>query len=517
MSADVAALLKLFPEKTPSPPRPSPPRSLNLRGRLPYEVIEQRRLKYMLSPELVAGIDAVKNDPRWSCVFRGETTAYNDDASRADLALCGEFARRGLNAGGINLAMRASGLFRPKWERDDYREATIARATNSIQPKEPEHNAAIPDLRDGEICIDFGIPKPRDWVIEDLLLAGKSFVLAGLGGVSKTQLAIQLAVNVAIGQCFQGRAIDGGNVLLMLGEEDREEISRRISAFAKREKYNVNDVQCIKDRVRAFGLVGRDMRLLLKERSSLIATRVSDDIIARAKELGSVRLIVLDHIALLHGGDFNAREDAAQTMRIVNHIALETKAAVLLLAHSPKSVMQSNSSNRAEPDATAIAGSTAFVDQARGAWVLTSMSEGDARKYRVLGGRKSFASLTVVKNNYAPTGDIFWFKRVAQDGVGLLEPTQMSIPSGSQKDSELGSRIIEFVRAHPGQFSKTRLRDTQSGKTRRFRASKNDVEASIEALLSANQLINRPPTIEERKKFGHCARVTHVLDVGRST
>jgi hypothetical protein len=40
------------------------------------------------------------------------------------------------------------------------------------------------------------------------------------------------------------------------------------------------------------------------------------------------------------------------------------------------------------------------------------------------------------------------------------------------------------------------------------------VEGAIEALIVEGQLVNRPPSDEERKKFGHGPRVTHVLDFG---
>ena len=39
--------------------------------------------------------------------------------------------------------------------------------------------------------------------------------------------------------------------------------------------------------------------------------------------------------------------------------------------------------------------------------------------------RKSYVSLTVTKNNYGPTGDVYWFKRVSFDGIGFLEPVSL--------------------------------------------------------------------------------------------
>ena len=76
------------------------------------------------------------------------------------------------------------------------------------------------------------------------------------------------------------------------------------------------------------------------------------------------------------------------------------------------------------------------------------------------------------------------------------------------------AKLIEFVRQNPGQYAKTRLRDTQSGKTKDpFRASKAELEGAIETLLKSGRLVNRPPTAEERQRFGHTARVIQVLDV----
>ena len=105
--------------------------------------------------------------------------------------------------------------------------------------------------------------------------------------------------------------------------------------------------------IRAYPLVGSDVRLTAKERKGLVETKFAEEIIACARALGNVRLIVLDHLALLHGGDFNAREDAALTMQVINHIAQETGASVLVLAHTPKSANQQETS-----DASMVAGST---------------------------------------------------------------------------------------------------------------------------------------------------------------
>jgi AAA domain len=369
------------------------------------------------------------------------------------------------------------------------------------------------DPQDGKISINMRPQEPRDWVLQEILLAGKALVLGGLGGVSKTQLAIHTAVHVALGERFMGKEVASGNVLLILAEEDQQEISRRISAIARKRAFTEAQIAQVENRIRGFGLVGQDARLTVQQKGGLIETGFADRVIAAAQEMGGVRLIVLDHLALIHGGDFNAREDAALTMRVVNHVAKETGAAVMVLAHTPKSAADKEAS-----DASMVAGSTAFVDQARGALVLAAMRKEEAKRYGISEDeRHEYVSAAVVKNNYGPSGGVYWFKRSGFDGIGLLEHTTLFEPDHFEKKAKgLGEQVVAFVREHPGQFSKTALRELHSGMKGRFKSSKADLGAAIENQLGLGKLIIRPPTPEERERFGHGPQVTQVLDLPAS-
>lgn len=446
------------------------------------------------------------------------------------MALCGAFARHGLDAGGIDTAIRSSGLYRDKWERDDYRNSTIAMALQRVtvpaagqQPASVQNVPLAPSVvaggpgiagggllntTAGKIAISTQTPPPRDYIVDGLLLPGKSAVLAGFGGTFKTQFSLQLATSIALGLPFMGRTVKLGNVLAILGEEDRPEVCRRLSAIARRQKLSRAQINLVERNLLAFPLVGCDVRLTAHVKEGLRELAFARDIINAAKAMGDVVLIVLDHLALFHGGDHNAREDAALTMRVVNHMAQESGAAVLLLAHTPK-----GASVKEESDASMVAGSTAFVDQARGAWVLSTMRPTEAKTFGIPDkSRSSYASLTVVKNNYGPTGDVIWFERVAFDGVGLLEQINLIAPIKSA--AGLDAKIVAFVRTNPGQYSKTKFRETQSGKDGPMKASKGEVERVVEELLKDNRLVNRAPSAQERAQFGFGPRVTHVLDIG---
>lgn len=71
-----------------------------------------------------------------SLFYDHDLSAYDNDESRADLALCNRLAYwfRG-DEQAINEAFRASSLYREKWERDDYSHNTIQKAIDGLNGK----------------------------------------------------------------------------------------------------------------------------------------------------------------------------------------------------------------------------------------------------------------------------------------------------------------------------------------------------------------------------------------------
>ncbi len=66
--------------------------------------------------------------PKFAPLWAGDTSAYNHDASAADQALCNMLAFRTGDENRVDSLFRQSGLYREKWERGDYRHATISKA-----------------------------------------------------------------------------------------------------------------------------------------------------------------------------------------------------------------------------------------------------------------------------------------------------------------------------------------------------------------------------------------------------
>ncbi|MFZ0139426.1 MAG: hypothetical protein WAK89_20340 [Candidatus Sulfotelmatobacter sp.] len=77
-------------------------------------------------------------EERFQKLMAGDMSAHNQDHSTADFALSILLAKKhGCNAFKIDTEFRKSGLYREKWERDDYREATITRAILAVAKDTP--------------------------------------------------------------------------------------------------------------------------------------------------------------------------------------------------------------------------------------------------------------------------------------------------------------------------------------------------------------------------------------------
>jgi hypothetical protein len=78
--------------------------------------------------ELIERARKAKNGAKFARLWAGDTTGYAS-ASEADLALCRELAFwTAKDEGRMDALFRQSGLMRDKWEREDYRRLTMARA-----------------------------------------------------------------------------------------------------------------------------------------------------------------------------------------------------------------------------------------------------------------------------------------------------------------------------------------------------------------------------------------------------
>ncbi len=366
----------------------------------------------------------------------------------------------------------------------------------------------------GTFQIPITPPPKRDYVFAGKVTAGALSVLGGQGGVSKTMLVMQACIAAAVGASVGSLDVSPGASLLFLGEEDEAERDRRMGAICQH--FNANRA-LVQQRVKCFGAAGVDIRLTHKIESNAHATATGDEVIglagAHAIEAGvPVKIIVFDHARLVLGGDPNNAEDVTQLTRVLTKIARSTGAAVILLAHSPKSVATKTGK---EIGASDIAGSSAFVDNARSAYMMWTMRDEEAKSHHILDDeRLQYVRLENVKANYAQTGGGYWFKRnfLPDWDVAVLEEIALYSPTlfESKNTQALRVRILTELRKKPGGITERSLRD-MAGKTGILKASDANIRKEVHAMLDDGLIDRRKPTAEERRQHKLSGGVRDVL------
>lgn len=390
---------------------------------------------------------------------------------------------------------------------------TCSTIAQQIAPREAHSPCPLLDLSKASPGI-FTVPPPaRDYVIDGLMVAGKSYVIAGFGGVSKTMLAIQLATSIASGADFFGHGAPLGAAILLLGEEDKDEIDRRLNVHWSHLNMSHDDRVEVAKRIAAFGLVGEDMRLTRLNGGNAehtgFALEIIDTAAAHQKNCSlPIRLIVLDHARLAAGGDMNDAAHTTAAMREVNYIAKMTSAAVLVVAHSPKSAAQSETASAMD-----VAGSTALVDNARGAFVLSKLNKAEAKKRNIKDDAAGDLVLfSVVKNNYGPTGETILLCRrsVPSYQMSVLDLPDLpvyAVPLQTSKPS-LRNTLLNTAKEQSGGLSKTKFIE-------RFRRSnkesRREIESTVDMLIEEGLLAVRSPLPTEKQKYSLNGNVREVL------
>jgi putative DNA primase/helicase len=120
---------------SPREPQPRQPELDDLYARLfPVRPVEDAPPSRPGTPPsddraLIDRAHRARNGAAFARLWRGDISGHRDDESSADLALCNHLAFwTGPDPARIDRLFRVGGLYRTKWERQDYRDATIAKA-----------------------------------------------------------------------------------------------------------------------------------------------------------------------------------------------------------------------------------------------------------------------------------------------------------------------------------------------------------------------------------------------------
>lgn len=258
--------------------------------------------------------------------FEGDTSAYDEDASRADFALLTGLALYSGDPAQVERLARRSALERAKWDarrRDTtWLGAQIADALTATAEKRAASGTSAPRyqlLSDEELL---QLPDP-EWLLRGWLPAGSLLELFGQSGIGKSFLALDWALHVAAGMPWMKCAVRPGPVIYVMGEGGKG-VKQRVAAWRKAHRITAwlpirflrgpvklldpKAVTAFLDAVRSAGLPERPALILFDTRTHMTA-----------------------------GASESGAEDLSQVVEVVSRIQRDTGAAVLFLHHPPLS------------------------------------------------------------------------------------------------------------------------------------------------------------------------------------
>ncbi|HEV7305225.1 bifunctional DNA primase/polymerase [Ensifer sp.] len=185
-----------------------------------------------------------------------------------------------------------------------------------------------------------GQPVPeREWFIEGLVPHRQVTILAGDGGVGKSLLALQFGAASALGVDTAGYSPTQGRVLYLGAEDEGEEFHRRLVDIVRGHGRQLSDLGDF----RLIPMADADALLAIPDKSGvMLPTAVWRQFCELAREFRP-RLIVLDTVADLFGGDEIKRGQARQFIGMLRRLAIDLDCSIILLAHPSQEGIRSGS------------------------------------------------------------------------------------------------------------------------------------------------------------------------------
>lgn len=225
-------------------------------------------------------------------------------------------------------------------------------------------------------------PEQR-WLVENQIPLGVPILLAAMGGVGKSYMALDLALHVSLPttsmsfpyRVFGGQLKEHGTAVILAAEDSYETIHRRFNKIDEADKRVLAGDRLI---VVPMPSVGGPRPLIDVENGVPQKTEFFYDFKAQLLELPDLKLVVIDPLQAFNMADVTSDPAAAQFMwSALAEICAETGATIIVTHHMRKEGMHNITSVAGAREA--IRGSTALVDGARGAYALWQADKDFAR------------------------------------------------------------------------------------------------------------------------------------------
>jgi hypothetical protein len=294
-------------------------------------------------------------------------------------------------------------------------------------------------------------PPPVEWHAENALLAGRGHALVGMGGTSKTRLQYHLAAGSVLGHLPWSWKINRtGSAALFLTEDVTTEVWRNVHQLGA--EFQPDERDAIERQMRVFPLAGKSARMLtLLQGGALTESDVFDWVMERIDLMPKpVTYLGFDPALSLSEGDELNQAHQRRLGELMDHIAIETGACVVLTAHAAKGLMQAE-----ELGSHAARGGGALTDAVRGEFVMRNMTADEARRFSIddIAERRLYVQLAATKGNHLPPDAYvpIWLKRGA--GGMLSQVSLEQVEHGTAGDRE--RRALEVLKRTAAQGDST--------------------------------------------------------------
>jgi RecA-family ATPase len=235
-------------------------------------------------------------------------------------------------------------------------------------------------------------PKPKAFVVERVAPLGEVTLFTGPGSAGKSLFGQQLATCAAAGLSCLGLTVIQTPALYLTCEDDGDQLHWRQASICAALRVGMASLAGKLHLVSLRGALDNELGTFDAEGSLKPAAAFRR--IAETLKATGAKLAILDNVAHLFTGNENDRGEVTRFVNLLNRLAGETGAAILLVGHPNKS-------------GDDYSGSTAWLNAVRSQITLQHDLETDLR------------TLTVGKANYSKKGEAIRFLWV--DGAFVRE------------------------------------------------------------------------------------------------
>jgi RecA-family ATPase len=326
-----------------------------------------------------------------------------------------------------------------------------------------------------------GIPQ-RAWQVPGLTMLGHMTVIVSPGAVGKSSFGILASVAVALGRddMVPGHdRVKQGNVLLINGEDDQDELDRRLAGVLQ--EYGIEPSE-LAGKLFLQSFYGGTPRLADydKRKDKVSPGPLFLELITYCLE-HDIRLIIIDPLIGFHGAPENLNEAMEQVSAILRAVAHETGAALMVMHHTRKT---GGNSEAHAGDQESGRGAISLIWAARIAKTLARMSKDTAKKMK-LGWDVGLDLRRVddAKANYTRANeDAVWFRmkstQIANDETVPVPVAFDMSELAAELEVDKEEERKQALEDHLKEVGETLVKKTKTGSGRQ-----TDIGAELQTLL----------------------------------